>query len=54
MHVYLDEILVAGVDEADHLSNLSKVLDKLEDTGLMLKESKCVFTASSIEYLGIL
>ena len=50
--VYLDDILVAGVDEADHLNNLTKVLDKLEEAGLMLNESKCVFASSSIEYLG--
>ena len=50
--VYLDDILIAGVDEADHLNNLSKVLDKLEEAALMLKESKCVFASSSIEYLG--
>ena len=36
--VYLDDILIAGVDEADYLNNLSKVLDKLEEAGLMLKE----------------
>ena len=52
--VYLDDILVAGVDEADHLNNLSKVLDKLEEAGLMLKESKCAFSSSSIEYLGLI
>ena len=52
MCVYLDDILVAGVDEADHLNNPSKVLDVLEEAGLMLNESKCVFASSSIEYLG--
>ena len=50
--VYLDDILVASADEADHLNNFSKVLDKLEEAGLMLNESNCVFAFSSIEYLG--
>ena len=38
--VYLDDILVAGVDEADHLSNFSKVLDKLDGDGLYPSPSK--------------
>jgi transposase InsO family protein len=50
--VYLDDILVSGVDESDHYKNLSNVLGRLEDAGLTLKESKCVFAVSSIEYLG--
>ena len=50
--VYLDDILVAGADEADHLHNLDKVLTKLETAGLTLKKSKCEFARFSVEYLG--
>lgn len=32
--VYLDDILVSGQDEADHLKNLSEVLRRLEEAGL--------------------
>ena len=39
--VYLDDILIAGVDEKDHLEVLDKVLTKLQDAGLTLKKSKC-------------
>ena len=49
---YLDDILVSGVDEEDHLNNLDKVLQRLESAGLTLKKSKCVFGLDSIEYLG--
>ena len=50
--VYIDDILVAGVDEKDHLHNLGQVLERLESAGLSLKKSKCVFMTTSVEYLG--
>ena len=50
--VYIDDILVAGVDEEDHLHYLSQVLEQLESAGLSLKKSKCVFMTTSVEYLG--
>ena len=50
--VYLDDILVAGVNEEDHLANLDRVMARLESAGLTLKKSKCLFGLSSIEYLG--
>ena len=50
--VYLDDILITGKDDRDHLATLSAVLDRLNDAGLRLKRSKCVFMAPSVEYLG--
>ena len=50
--VYIDDILVAGTDEADHLNNLHAVLQTLEEAGLTLKQSKCKFGVPSVEYLG--
>lgn len=50
--VYIDDILVAGVDNDDHLANLDKVMARLESAGLTLRQSKCVFAVPSIEYLG--
>ena len=38
--VYLDNILVTGINEDDHLYNLNR---HLELAGLTLKQSKCVF-----------
>lgn len=52
MAVYLDDILVSGVDEADHLRNLDEVLCRLEKAGLRLKRSKCAFLQRGVEYLG--
>ena len=50
--VYIDDILITGVDESDHLHNLQTVLQKLQEAGLTLKKSKCKFAVSSVEYLG--
>ena len=50
--VYLDDILVSGVDDADHLRNLDEVLSRLEEAGLRLKRSKCAFMQKEVEYLG--
>ena len=48
---YLDDILVTGSSEKEHLENLAAVLGKLED-GARLKRSKCHFMLPSVEYLG--
>ena len=50
--VYLDDILVAGENEDDHLQTLKKVLKRLADAGLRAKRSKCKFMVDSVEYLG--
>ncbi|KAM7289935.1 uncharacterized protein ISCGN_030063 [Ixodes scapularis] len=50
--VYLDDILVSGTDDGDHLQNLRKVLTRLQDAGLKLRLDKCLFLTPSVEYLG--
>ena len=50
--VYIDDIVVAGTSVDDHLANLEKVMARLLSAGLTVRKSKCVFAASSIEYLG--
>eukprot|EP00731_Ephydatia_muelleri_P015649 Em0009g73a len=50
--VYLDDILISGSTEAEHLHTLDRVMSRLEEHGLHLKLSKCVFMAPSVEYLG--
>lgn len=50
--VYLDDILITGVTEAEHLANLEQVLKRLSDAGMRRKRDKCVFLASSVTYLG--
>ena len=50
--VYLDDILVTGATEAEHLHNLQEVLSRLEQTGMHLKKDKCAFLLPQVEYLG--
>ena len=49
---YLDDILLTGDSEAEHLRNLEEVLLMLEKFGLRARLSKCQFFQDSVEYLG--
>ena len=50
--VYLDDILITGPSEGEHLSNLAQVLQRLESAGMRLKKEKCKFMLPSVSYLG--
>ena len=50
--VYLDDILITGSTEKEHLSTLWEVLKRLDKAGVRLKRSKCEFMLPSMEYLG--
>ena len=50
--VYLDDILITGKTEVEHLQNLEEVLSRLQAAGAHLKRGKCVFMLRSVEYLG--
>ena len=49
---YLDDILVSGIDAEDHLSNLRRLLQRLQDKGLRCRLGKCHFVQPYVEYLG--
>ena len=50
--VYLDDILVTGVTEQEHLKSLEEVLRRLGQSGLRVKKKKCLFMVPSVSYLG--
>ena len=50
--VYIDDILITGETEADHLQTLEKVLERLSKAGLRAKKNKCKFMVPSVDYLG--
>ena len=50
--VYLDDILVTGSTEQEHLANLTQVLQRLQAAGMRLKPQKCAFLLDSVSYLG--
>ena len=50
--VYIDDILITGENEEEHLKILAQVLSKLEQAGLRVQKPKCKFMAPSVIYLG--
>ncbi|MBW0514858.1 hypothetical protein O181_054573 [Austropuccinia psidii MF-1] len=50
--VYLDDIMVFSSSEEEHVKHVTSVVQALWDNNLFAKASKCVFHASSVEYLG--
>ena len=50
--VYIDDILVTGKDDAEHMANLRQVLQRLQDAGLKLKHEKCKWLQDEVTYLG--
>ena len=52
MIVYIDDILITGKSDEEHLETLERVLVHLEESGLKLKRSKCLLMAPSVTYLG--
>ena len=49
---YIDDILVTGRTDKEHLRNLEEVLRRLQKYGLRIKQAKCAFMQSAVEYLG--
>ena len=43
---YIDDILVTGKDDAQHLQALEQVLSRLQEAGLTIQKNKCVLEAS--------
>ena len=50
--VYMDDIILTGANDVEHLETLDTVLTKLEQAGLRLKRAKCTFLAEEVVYLG--
>ena len=49
---YLDDILITGSTQQEHLDNVQKVLQRLEQYGICARKSKCAFMRQAVEYLG--
>ena len=50
--VFLDDIVVSGLDEESHNRSLERVLARLEEAGFRLNKGKCQFGVSELTYLG--
>ena len=51
---YIDDILITGATEEEHLQRLEVVLRRLQQHGFRLKKAKCKYMAESVDYLGYL
>ena len=49
---YIDDIMITGANDAEHLATLEKVLKRLEEHGIKANLKKCRFLANSVKYLG--
>ena len=49
---YIDDILVTGDTEENHLKTLETVLQRLEKYNIRANKAKCKFFMDSVEYLG--
>ncbi|KFD66920.1 LOW QUALITY PROTEIN: hypothetical protein M514_20786 [Trichuris suis] len=50
--VYLDDVLVASKTAREHDAHLAELFDRFVKYGVKLNPAKCVFHASSLEFLG--
>ena len=50
--VYLNDILINGPTQVQHIQNLQEVLLCFRQVGLHLKKQKCQFLIKSVDYLG--
>ncbi len=49
---YLDDMLITGSSDKEHLQNLEEVMKRLDHHGVRLREKKCSFFQQAVEYLG--
>ena len=49
---YIDYILVTGATESEHLHNLEKLLQRLQEHGIRVNKAKYSFMCTEVQYLG--
>lgn len=48
----LDDLLITGKDDAEHLQNLEATLQRLQQFGIKLRREKCALMQPSVEYFA--
>ena len=48
----IDDVLVYGTTQEDHDKNLLAALSQIQEAGLTLNKEKCVFSTTTIKFLG--
>ena len=49
--MYIDDILITGHTESEHVANVEKVLERLSLAGMKLRREKGIFIAPEVQYL---
>ncbi|KFD60572.1 hypothetical protein M514_27238, partial [Trichuris suis] len=49
---YLDDIIITGRTDEEHMKNLDTVLQRLTEHGFRIRKEKCQFLQAEVEYLG--
>ena len=49
---YIDDIIITGPSDEEHIRSLRMVLSRIREYGLRLKEEKCSFMQNEVTYLG--
>ena len=52
VYAYIDDLLIASSSEAEHFAHLEILFRRLSEYGVVINPSKCVFGASSLNFLG--
>ncbi len=52
LYIYLDDIIIASTDTKSHLDIIKLVLQRLQESGLKVKLTKCEFLKKKISFLG--
>ena len=52
MLCYIDDILITGNNEKEHLQNLEQVCSRLQEYNVRVNLAKCSFMKERVEYLG--
>ncbi|BHF81006.1 hypothetical protein SprV_0702413500 [Sparganum proliferum] len=52
VYAYIDDLLVTSSTAEEHMEHLATVFDRLQQFGVVLNPSKCVFGVPSLEFLG--
>ncbi|XP_054277868.1 uncharacterized protein K02A2.6-like [Macrosteles quadrilineatus] len=49
----LDDVIITGKNDTEHLNTLKEVLKRIEDNGFCLNRAKCHFMKEKVNYLGL-
>ena len=52
--VKIDDVMTTGIDDEDHIQNVAKIFETLEELGVTVNINKCKFFEDEVEYNGFI